>query len=246
MPFKQVTLSENVHKFVELSQRIVVEKSVIEKYEEEITRNSNSNRIKSTQEISVENFNRTLMTTSSSTSNISANICDDNKLSEIACSKLSCGFPNGQMTEETEHEIETENNNSNNNSNSNNSNNNSNNNDNNDNNSNNNQPLKKIEECMTTTTLKKSISTKKITTNGSDNKLNTTSMISTKANDVLNNFTITKLPPPEMTIQRPIKPQSEMDFSVPYNIINNYFSVGVVSIHFNIFYCYTFERLFLS
>lgn len=36
----------------------------------------------------------------------------------------------------------------------------------------------------------------------------------------------------EVIIQRPLKPQSEMDFSVPYNIINNYFSVGVVSIIF--------------
>lgn len=34
----------------------------------------------------------------------------------------------------------------------------------------------------------------------------------------------------DTTIQRPLKPQTEMDFLVPYNIINNYFSVGVVSI----------------
>lgn len=83
----------------------------------------------------------------------------------------------------------------------------------------------------------------KITTNGSgsmtttttaanENKSNANTPDSVKACELLSHFAMTpttKLPPPEVTMQRPLKPQSEMDFSVPYNIINNYFSVGVVS-----------------
>lgn len=106
---------------------------------------------------------------------------------------------------------------------------------------------KKIEESIIMTTMqqKKVVSASKVKINddnesndgnvgigGSDTKLN-------KASDVLSSFSITKLPPPEMTMQRPLKPQSEMDFSVPYNIINNYFSVGVVStaIKFSMYEC---------
>lgn len=44
-----------------------------------------------------------------------------------------------------------------------------------------------------------------------------------------------QLPLPEPARQRPQNPQSEMDFSVPYNIINNYFSVGVVSLELHPF-----------
>lgn len=60
----------------------------------------------------------------------------------------------------------------------------------------------------------------------------TTSLDNNK-NSELNNCKIN-----EVTIQRPLKPQSEMDFLVPYNIINNYFSVGVVSIIYFFIFIY--------
>lgn len=282
----QVTLSENVHKFVELSQRIVVEKSVIEKYEEETTRNT-LNRIRSTQEISTQKYNQTaMMTTSSSSSNIVGKLSTSSSVdkligierNKIASSTLlaptttttttttatttSASLPitdtdgggvasaiataavatdtasdnknDGEIKsdDKTVHE------------------------------GNNLQRTnRKTEESITSTT-SSSLSTtmtlkqknffsskimKSNSTNGGMNedavKINadhatepvrSTNNV-TKACDVLNvNIsTITKLPPPEVTMQRPLKPQSEMDFAVPYNIINNYFSVGVVSEQIN-------------
>lgn len=296
----QVTLSENVHKFVELSQRIVVEKSVIEKYEEETTRNT-LNRIRSTQEISTQKYNQTaMMTTSSSSSNIVGKLSTSSsvdKLIDIERNKIASSTLLGPTTatktttatatttsaslpitdtdgggaasasatvaataaatdtasdnkndgeiksdDKTVHE------------------------------GNNLQRTnRKTEESITSTTSsslsttmtlkQKNFFSTKITksnsTNGGMNEdtvkknadhatepLRSTNSV-TKACDVLSvNSTITKLPPPEVTMQRPLKPQSEMDFAVPYNIINNYFSVGVVSEKKNptiIFHCWCVE-----
>lgn len=290
---KQVTLSENVHKFVELSQRIVVEKSVIEKYEEETTRNT-LNRIRSTQEISTQKYNQSgTMTSSSSSSNIVGKLSTSSSVdklldierNKIASStrlapsptttptmatppmmKTSTSAPitgtatsasadgtaattpttpsdnknDGEIMDE-ESAMHAS--------------------------SNRRQPTelinRKTEESITrtkssslSTTMtmqqKKFFSSKltksnsnNATTNGgfsedgakkngndaaTDPMRNANNATTTKVCDVLNvNSTITKLPPPEVTMQRPLKPQSEMDFAVPYNIINNYFSVGVVS-----------------
>lgn len=78
---------------------------------------------------------------------------------------------------------------------------------------------------------KLSIASKLVTKSG-DSKSSPNTPDSIKACDLLSQFSMTptsKNPPTEVTMQRPLKPVSEMDFSVPYNIINNYFSVGVVS-----------------
>lgn len=278
----QVTLSENVHKFVELSQRIVVEKSVIEKYEEETTRNT-LNRIRSTQEISTQKYNQTaMMTTSSSSSNIVGKLSTSSSVDKLidiernkiassallaptttttttATTETSASLPitdtdgvaaatpttttaaaavtdtasenkNDGQIKSDDKTVHAGNNLQ--------------------------HTNRKIEESITSTT-SSSLSTtmtlkqqnffsSKITKSNSSNggmnedavrknadhatePLRRTNNV-TKAYDVLNvNSTITKLPPPEVTMQRPLKPQSEMDFAVPYNIINNYFSVGVVS-----------------
>ncbi len=160
-------MSENVHKIADLSQRIVVEKSVIQTYEEIKSQSTK------TTEICVENFNRTV---SMSSSTIRETIND---------SKSEC---NGDID---------------------------------------------MEKCVNDSVTN---------TNGivigddcdrdgvvvvTDSHLNTTT-----GTDALNNCI--KLT--DATIQRPLKPQTEMDFLVPYNIINNYFSVGVVSVIF-IFIC---------
>lgn len=215
-------MSENVHKFVELSQRIVVEKSVIQKYEEETARNS-LNRIKSTQEISLQNYNRITMTSSSSASNVNSKLPSIDKLDNIQhdtdASTSAAGITNGDVTTDVKEKNNL------------------------DHGFSNNQLCanKQIKECVTTMTMtqqKKTISSK-ITTSGGNlsSTCNDGNGNDNKTGDVLSNFSITKLPPPEVTMQRPLKPQTEMDFSVPYNIINNYFSVGVVSIiQFNLFY----------
>lgn len=219
---KQVTLSENVHKFAELSQRIVVEKSVIQKYEEEML--TQQNTIKSTTEISMENCSSSRMMSSSSSSSMrmisirsstsTGQLKDNGATMDEAVDEENGGLQNGvtvndddeqeecdrQMSVEHEHES-----------------------------------VDGVSEKMTTKMSNK-MKLSKITTNGSGSesiKSNVNTPDSAKASDFLSQFSMTptsKLAPSEVAVQRPLKPQSEMDFSVPYNIINNYFSVGVVSI----------------
>lgn len=185
----QVTLSENVHKFAELSQRIVVEKSVIQKYEEEmITRD---NIIKSTTEICVENHSRVVSSTSSTSTKDIAN---------------TNGILNGDIEESDQQTTVEE------------------------------EADEMVDNDGATLTTKASskVTLSKIMTksDGRETKSNANTPDSNKASDFLSHFTKTptnKVTAPEVTVQRPIKPQSEMDFAVPYNIINNYFSVGVVS-----------------
>lgn len=201
----QVTLSQNVHKFVELSQRIVVEKSVIQKYEQE-TKPTTLNRIRSTQEISSQCYNRTaVMTTSSSSSNVlektteplwmspqtpsptdektTATTIENDGSLNIDCDGIQRMCPNPHSN-----------------------------------------AYETFDESVKEISTKNLKQRKVITTKSSGSK----TVISSSGS--CSNFTTTKLPLPESIKQRPLKPQSEMDFSVPYNIINNYFSVGVVSL----------------
>lgn len=207
---------------------------MIQKYEEkEITQN---NTIKSsTTEISVENCSRMISSSSSSISTraitaITSSSTADN-LNEVKCvdddGKETNGILNGEI-EESDHQTNVESKTEN---------------------------IENIDVDMvdvdcgrddvsaTFTTKNNKTILSKITTNGSgtmtmtttatnENKSNANTPDSIKASELLSHFAMTpttKLPPPEVTMQRPLKPQSEMDFSVPYNIINNYFSVGVVS-----------------
>lgn len=150
-----MTLSENVHKIADLSQRIVVEKSVIQTYEE-----IKSHSTKTT-EICVENFNRTV---SMSSSTIRETINDSNS---------EC---NGD--------------------------------------------IKDVEKCVN----ESGANTNGVVIGDDCDGVVTDGHLTT-GNEALNNcYKLT-----DATIQRPLKPQTEMDFLVPYNIINNYFSVGVVS-----------------
>lgn len=222
MIIKQVTLSENVHKFAELSQRIVVEKSVIQKYEEELTL---SNTIKSTTEISVDCSR--MMSSSLSSSGMIAFSSSTDRISEIRLpeegdhennqtddgpSGETNGISNGE-NKQSEHQTCAEHNA---------------------------EHIDAGEMIKAKTSSKMKLS--KIATNVSGSE-STKTLVNTpdsiKACDLLSQFASTptsKLPPHEVTVQRPLKPQSEMDFSVPYNIINNYFSVGVVSAIYSLFF----------
>lgn len=154
--YLQVTLSENVHKFVELSQRIVVEKSVIQSYEEI------QNSSKTTTEISVRNY-RTVSTSSTS-----------DTLNEVKRETNGTIGDNG------------------------------------------NSDLCEKQSC-TTVIMTNCINADDVPVSDKPNN--------NKGSEAL----IVYSKSPDVTVQRPLKPQSEMDFLVPYNIINNYFSVGVVS-----------------
>lgn len=150
-------MSENVHKIADLSQRIVVEKSVIQTYEE-----IKSHKSTKTTEICVENVNRTV---SMSSSTIRETINDSN----------------------SEH----------------------------------NGDIKDIEKCVNDS----GTNANGVVIGDDCDGVVTDGHLHT-GNEALNNCI--KLT--DATIQRPLKPQTEMDFLVPYNIINNYFSVGVVSL----------------
>lgn len=218
-----MTLSENVHKFAELSQRIVVERSVIQTYEE--TKHNTK-----TTEISVENFNRTVLSTSthaeinsdadiisipeatvllSSTTESNGDIRhnDENTLTKMRNFERI----NGDDNEQVEVEVVEVNSNG--------------------------DPANIVTNCSTTKSTMSVIKSSKTTaTNGgvtscsSSNTVESAIIDNNKPNKgseaLINNGKVS-----EVTVQRPLKPQSEMDFLVPYNIINNYFSVGVVSIH---------------
>lgn len=158
----QVTLSENVHKIADLSQRIVVEKSVIQTYEEIKSQSTK------TTEICVENFNRTVSMSSST-------------------------------IRETINDLNSERN----------------------------GDIKDVEKCVVNVDSVPNTNGIVIGGDDCDGVVVTDSHLNT-GNEALNNcIKIT-----DATIQRPLKPQTEMDFLVPYNIINNYFSVGVVSLFF--------------
>lgn len=147
-----MTLSENVHRVVELSQRIIVEKSVIQTYEE-IKHN-----LKTT-EICVESTRTVSNSSAASDGSVVHDEedinCEHNKNGDISDNGDEC------VLDDSCHTLNG--------------------------------------ECETQL-------------NGSE--------------------ALSSLSKQESMIQRPTKPKSEMDFCVPYNIINNYFSVGVVSIIF--------------
>lgn len=154
-------MSENVHKIADLSQRIVVEKSVIQTYEE--IKNQNTK----TTEICVESFNRTV---SMSSSTIRETINDIKSESNGDIKDVEKSFNDSSIND---------------------------------------IGVVVDDDCDEIV---------------SDNHRNT-------GNEALNNCVKST----DTTVQRPLKPQTEMDFLVPYNIINNYFSVGVVS--FILFSC---------
>lgn len=262
-----------MHKFVELSQRIVVEKSVIQKYQNENKR-STLNRIHSTQEISSQCFNQVAVMTSSTSSsdvleklsstmtaatsvahNDNADVTDNDDNGDIGVIEPSSASlspltmspdeepaaaatalnSNGKIKTDAINEsdddtgdhddddvddgddnVDADANES--------------------ANAESKNQMKKSSSAsiVTTRTLTKSslmsTSTTKMVQQKKIDLAKKTNIIKSNDNLIENsssNYNLSKLQLPEM--QRPLKPQSEMDFSVPYNIINNYFSVGVVS-----------------
>ena len=178
-----MTLSENVHKFAELSQRIVVERSVIQE-----TYEQTKNNTKTTEICVRENYNKTVSTTSL-TSSSALRVNNEDALTTTMSSLTT---PMQHQPAAAEHE--------------------------------NNSVEGEIDDQ------EKNSGSPVKQTNGFDSKLE----VDNDSNVVnKNNEKDIDLPPsmkiPEVIVQRPLKPQSEMDFLVPYNIINNYFSVGVVS-----------------
>lgn len=181
-----MTLSENVHKFAELSQRIVVERSVIQTYEQ--TKNNTK-----TMEICMENYKKKTVSTSSSKTD---------KLNDVL-------FPshcenNGDIKDsEKLVMVEKKDNNT-----------------------------SSAEITMTTTTTNGGggVDDGGKGVNGNDGDDDDDNNKNKNKNNKGSEALTSNIKLIDVTVQRPLKPQSEMDFLVPYNIINNYFSVGVVSI----------------
>lgn len=153
----QVTLSENVQRVVELSQRIIVEKSVIQTYEE-IRRNT-----KTTEMTTVGGK---VKTSSSSTTmeklmEFTSSSSRDSDASQLSGLEANGGTSNRLSMPDT--------------------------------------------------------STGRVVKSVSEGDL----LLARPASAPDRQETSIPAPP------RPLKPQSEQDFAVPYNIINNYFSVGV-------------------
>lgn len=191
----QVTLSENVHKFAELSQRIVVERSVT-------SQTSLSHHHHKTTEItSSHNISNVI-----STSLASSDDFNDRILAELTSSKYrdspgrvipaSADIKTATSYGSTDIELSDD------------------------------GKTLTTSTSMNVTTMKSHMkhsneSVRSITSSPAQ-------LVQSKSVDNLESCASKVCE--VITIQRPLKPQTEMDFSVPYNIINNYFSVGVVSI----------------
>jgi diacylglycerol kinase (ATP) len=159
LPQPKVTLSENFQRVVELSQRIVVEKSIIQTIEE--TRNNMK-----TTEISIENSKRIVLSDNNSSLGLAG---QDNDGEVITTSDAVIHHTSNGTTNRESAEIIS----------------------------------------YPTTLQELELKGGELKTSNSSNQLNCY-------------FTTT-----EVLVPKANKPESE--FTVPYNIINNYFSVGVVS-----------------
>uniref|UniRef100_A0A336JX86 Diacylglycerol kinase n=1 Tax=Culicoides sonorensis TaxID=179676 RepID=A0A336JX86_CULSO len=204
-PHPKVTLSENVQKVIELSQRTTllcsVEKSMIQTIEETRTN-------KKTTEISIENSKRVLL----NDNNLSTSCVVTEKSSEITRQKTNNDDENlldlvEQKTEtfNDKEEIIPKNINNNNNDNFNIES---------DNKliNNNNDDVDLVENCNSNSTEAKSLAKLMMNSSSSGNLLLSTNTYQSGGCN---------------KISDQIQPKTISDFTVPYNIINNYFSVGV-------------------
>lgn len=166
----QVTLSENVQRVVELSQRIVVEKSVINQNEQ----------VQKTSEISIENSKRVILSdNNSSSTSTTVEKSRETKLESNGMLQNCEKFCDKECTVENKTNEESDGENCNNNN---------------------------------------------LNSNNNNNDIVRRPKSSTSCNDLLM-FGNTPAMPKE------IVPTSAADFSIPYNIINNYFSGKIVQLY---------------